>query len=49
MAGRNELVFAPLGGIGEIGMNISIYGFGEEWRKRNFRRSLFIPHFVPDI
>jgi ribonuclease J len=25
---RPELVFAPLGGIGEIGMNLSIYGFG---------------------
>ena len=28
MAGR-ELVFAPLGGIGEIGMNLSIYGVGD--------------------
>ncbi len=26
---HNELVFAPLGGIGEIGMNLSIYGFGD--------------------
>jgi ribonuclease J len=25
---RDELVFAPLGGIGEIGMNLSIYGYG---------------------
>jgi ribonuclease J len=33
MAARNELVFAPLGGIGEIGMNLSIYGFGEERRR----------------
>jgi ribonuclease J len=33
MATRNELVFAPLGGIGEIGMNLSIYGFGEERRR----------------
>jgi ribonuclease J len=24
----NELVFAPLGGVGEIGMNLSIYGLG---------------------
>ena len=31
---RDELVFAPLGGIGEIGMNLSIYGFGDE-RRRN--------------
>ena len=28
-----ELVFAPLGGVGEIGMNLSIYGVGDEhWR-----------------
>src|SRR5579871_6737144 len=25
-----ELVFAPLGGVGEIGMNLSIYGLGNE-------------------
>ncbi len=31
---RNELVFAPLGGIGEIGMNLSIYGFGDERRRQ---------------
>ena len=30
MAGPNqELVFAPLGGVGEIGMNLSIYGLGD--------------------
>jgi ribonuclease J len=29
-----ELVFAPLGGVGEIGMNLAIYGFGEERRRR---------------
>ena len=29
MAGRDaELVFAPLGGAGEIGMNLSLYGYG---------------------
>jgi ribonuclease J len=29
MAGNGEdLVFAPLGGVGEIGMNLAIYGFG---------------------
>src|ERR1700722_9968646 len=26
----DELVFAPLGGVGEIGMNLSVYGFGRE-------------------
>src|SRR6516225_7558498 len=33
MAGP-ELVFAPLGGIGEIGMNLSIYGFGDGPRRK---------------
>ena len=31
---HDELVFAPLGGIGEIGMNLSIYGFGDERRRQ---------------
>ena len=26
----DELVFAPLGGVGEIGMNLAVYGFGPE-------------------
>src|SRR4051812_7489346 len=26
----DELVFAPLGGVGEIGMNLALYGFGHE-------------------
>jgi ribonuclease J len=30
----DELVFAPLGGIGEIGMNLAIYGFGDEQRRQ---------------
>src|SRR5262249_24499390 len=34
MAGpQGELVFAPLGGVGEIGMNLSIYGLGDERRR----------------
>src|SRR5690242_20639524 len=31
---QNELVFASLGGIGEIGMNLSIYGIGDERRRQ---------------
>src|ERR1043165_1878584 len=33
IAPGDELVFASLGGVGEIGMNLSIYGFGSEHRK----------------
>src|SRR5579862_6057804 len=31
---QNELVFAPLGGSGEIGMNLSIYGVGDGRRRQ---------------
>lgn len=34
MARANELVFGPLGGIGEIGMNLSLYGFGPQGRRQ---------------
>src|ERR1700744_4440034 len=32
---NDELVFVPLGGVGEIGMNLSLYGFGPE-RQRSW-------------
>jgi ribonuclease J len=32
-SGRDELVFAPLGGAGEIGMNLSLYGIGSPRKK----------------
>jgi ribonuclease J len=31
---QEELVFAPLGGVGEIGMNLSLYGLGSERSKK---------------
>ncbi|HEY8565228.1 MAG TPA: ribonuclease J [Beijerinckiaceae bacterium] len=31
---QNELVFVPLGGLGEIGMNAALYGFGPEHRRQ---------------
>jgi ribonuclease J len=34
MAGQGQLVFAPLGGVGEIGMNLAAYGLGETGRRR---------------
>ena len=33
MRPSDELVFAPLGGAGEIGMNLAIYGFGDGERR----------------
>lgn len=33
MARADELVFAPLGGVGEIGMNLSIYGLGNRQQR----------------
>ncbi|GBF28421.1 ribonuclease J [bacterium MnTg02] len=29
-----ELVFLPLGGVGEIGMNVYLYGYGEPWARQ---------------
>ncbi|HYB56146.1 MAG TPA: ribonuclease J, partial [Alphaproteobacteria bacterium] len=30
-AATRELVFVPLGGAGEIGMNLNLYGFADDW------------------
>jgi ribonuclease J len=34
MSGENDLVFAALGGLGEIGMNCALYGFGPARRRK---------------
>ena len=31
---QEELVFAPLGGLGEIGMNAALYGFGPASKRK---------------
>lgn len=33
MTASGQLVFAPLGGVGEIGMNLALYGLGDERRR----------------
>ena len=33
MSRPDELTFAPLGGVGEIGMNLSIYGLGNRQQR----------------
>jgi ribonuclease J len=33
MSRPDELTFAPLGGVGEIGMNLSIYGLGNRHQR----------------
>ena len=34
MTDNNEMVFAPLGGLGEVGMNAALYGFGPMRRRK---------------
>jgi len=34
MSEQDELLFVPLGGAGEIGMNLNLYGFGPKGRER---------------
>ena len=29
--GRDELLFLPLGGCGEIGMNLNLYAYRDQW------------------
>ncbi|RWX78828.1 ribonuclease J [Neorhizobium lilium] len=34
MANQEELVFLPLGGVGEIGMNLALYGYGAQGKRQ---------------
>src|SRR5919204_1994885 len=54
MAGPgDELVFAPLGGVGEIGMNLAIYGVGSErrrtWLAVDFGMSIASEEHLPGV
>ncbi len=44
-----ELVFAPLGGVGEIGMNLGLYGFGPKHRRKWLAIDLGISFAPPEI
>ena len=45
---KQELVFAPLGGVGEIGMNLSIYGLGDERKRSPGSRSISACRFATE-
>ncbi|WP_029355807.1 ribonuclease J [Bosea sp. 117] len=45
----DELVFAPLGGVGEIGMNLGLYGFGPPQRRRWLAVDLGVSFAGPDV
>ncbi len=45
----NEFVFAPLGGVGEIGMNFSLYGFGPPDDKRWIAVDCGVAFAGPDL
>ena len=49
IAPNEELVFVPLGGIGEIGMNLSLYGFGSERHKAWLAIDLGVAFAGPDL
>ena len=34
MTKKDDLIFLPLGGVGEIGMNLALYGYGNERRRQ---------------
>ncbi len=50
-----QLIFLPLGGSGEIGMNLNLYGIGDQWIMVDFGMSFAGDHFpgvdlvLPDI
>ncbi len=47
--GADELVFAPLGGLGEIGMNAALYGFGPKRGRKWILVDLGVAFAGPDL
>ncbi|WP_295948912.1 ribonuclease J [uncultured Bartonella sp.] len=46
---NNELVFLPLGGVGEIGMNLGVYGFGPEDNRQWLMVDLGVSFAGPEL
>src|ERR1700712_3281943 len=53
MAQQQDLVFAPMGGVGEIGMNLSLYGVGppgnRKWLAVDLGVSFGLEEHLPGI
>jgi ribonuclease J len=49
MTGKDELVFLPLGGVGEIGMNMALYGFGPASRREWIMVDCGVTFAGPDL
>ncbi len=46
---RDEFVFLPLGGVGEIGMNLALYGIGPEHRRKWLMVDCGVSFAGPDL
>jgi ribonuclease J len=49
MAKQDELIFLPLGGVGEIGMNVALYGYGPAARREWIMVDLGVTFPGPDL
>lgn len=47
--GSDELVFVPLGGLGEIGMNLALYGYGRKGAKKWIMVDCGVAFAGPDL
>jgi len=49
MTDNNDLVFIPLGGVGEIGMNLALYGYGPEAKREYIMVDCGVTFPGPDL